>query len=86
MLFSGPAAKTTLCRGTKKSGVRSKGSKEACQVRRVENKTEFSHRIAPDRMPDIGGLIFVCQDGEYDWWPVLYPFKKREPWVDESDQ
>ena len=43
-------------------------------------KTEFSHRIAPDRMPAIGGLIFRCRGGQFEWEPKVYPFKRREPW------
>jgi hypothetical protein len=42
--------------------------------------TEFVHRIAPDALADVGGLIFTCREGAFEWEPVRFPPRRRKPW------
>jgi len=44
--------------------------------------TEFTHRVVPDDLADIGGLIITCNDGKYWVDKVVYPPKEvDEPWI-----
>jgi acyl carrier protein len=44
-------------------------------------QTEYSIRIATAEISDIGGLIFVIENGAYTWQKVQYKPKPRRPWV-----
>jgi predicted phosphodiesterase len=40
--------------------------------------TPYIHRMgAGNKMPHIGGFVFVCSGGEYDFFPRVYPFKRE---------
>ena len=43
-------------------------------------KTEHTHRIAPGKIPAIGGLILVCEDGKVEAQKVKFPWKRGKPW------
>lgn len=43
--------------------------------------TEYSTRIAAAELADVGGLIFVIENGAYTWQKVQYQPKPRRPWV-----
>jgi hypothetical protein len=42
--------------------------------------TAFGHRIAPDNLADIGGLIVVIRDGRYTVEPVLFAPSRPPIW------
>jgi len=43
--------------------------------------TAFGHRIgAGGRIEPVGGLLFLCHDGEYQFKPLRYPARRARPW------
>jgi len=50
------------------------------QTRGWQLSTAFVHRIAAGALPEIGGLILTCADGEVDVEKVRYNWKREEPW------
>lgn len=42
--------------------------------------TAFVHKVAAGSLPEIGGLIIRCANGEADVQKVKYPWKRAEPW------
>jgi hypothetical protein len=45
-------------------------------------KTAYVHRIgSPNSFPDIGGLIFLCKDGNYQFHDLRYKPKRRRAWT-----
>lgn len=60
-------------------------SYDACSVRVVTNgawqlKTGFVHRIAADTMADIGGLIVIVEDGQYEVRKVSFKADRGPVW------
>lgn len=44
-------------------------------------KTEYTHRLGIPEPADIGGLVFVCDKGEYTWQKIQYTPKAEKPWT-----
>lgn len=48
--------------------------------------TQFVNRIAPGKMPDVGGLIFECEKGQYELWKKPYKPLPRKPIIAGSQK
>jgi len=44
--------------------------------------TSFSYRLGSTAVKPVGGLVFVCRDGDFEFMPVIRPpmGSKRRPW------
>lgn len=42
--------------------------------------TAYVHRVAAGSVPEIGGVILTCDEGEYELRKVKFPWKREEPW------
>ncbi len=42
--------------------------------------TEYGYNLNPARISDIGGLLFECWDGKYEFHKVLYKPEVEKPW------
>lgn len=50
------------------------------QIAGWQMSTAFVHKVAAGSLPEIGGLIIKCANGEADVQKVKYPWKRAEPW------
>ncbi len=42
--------------------------------------TEYGYNLNPARISDIGGLLFECWDGHFEFHKVLYTPEREKPW------